>query len=58
MAPSGMRESSVARCASFSFAVIGVATKPGATMFTVTPRGATSCASALLIPISPALAAA
>ena len=53
-----MRLSSVAFWVSFSLSVIGVSMKPGATTFTVTWRGATSCASDLLMPISPALAAA
>ena len=38
--------------------VIAVSMKPGATQFTVMPRLAISAASALLMPISPALAAA
>ena len=37
---------------------MAVSMKPGATQFTVTPRAATSCASALDMPIRPALAAA
>ena len=38
--------------------VMSVAMKPGATAFTVTLRAATSCANALVAPISAALAAA
>ena len=37
---------------------MSVATKPGATALTVTPRRATSCATVLVMPIRPAFAAA
>ena len=45
-------------CSSFNAAVMSVATKPGATQFTVIPREPTSFASDLLKPIKPAFAAA
>ena len=45
-------------CSSFSASVIGVAMKPGATQLTVMLRLATSWASALVMPIMPALDAA
>ncbi len=53
-----MLPASLPFCASPSAAVIAVSMKPGATRFTVTPRLATSCASAFVSPASPALAAA
>ena len=37
---------------------MSVSMKPGATALTVTPRRATSAATVLVMPISPALAAA
>ena len=45
-------------CFSLSASVIAVAMKPGATQLTVMPREATSWASALVMPIMPALEAA
>ena len=47
-----------ARCDSVSTAVMSVETYPGATTLTVMPREATSRASALLNPITPAFDAA
>ena len=45
------------RCLSLSLSVIGVAMKPGATQFAVTPRLAYSLPIDLNMPIMPAFAA-
>ena len=55
--PAGTLVRIASRCFSLSLSVIGVAMKPGAMQFAVTPRLRNSCASDLIMPIMPALAA-
>ena len=54
----GLRAGTALSTASGRSFVMSVSMKPGATALTVTPRRATSAAIVLVIPISPALAAA
>ena len=52
--PAGTRARMPSRCLSFSASVIGDVMKPGAMQFAVMLREATSAASALVRPTSPA----